>query len=421
MQNPSSKLALITLYKSMLKHSDGIEWLKKEQAWKRAVLYCIQDETIYVVRSAQEFVSDFLFHTVDDENLCLEMITEISRPIAENVFTEQAADVCVDNSDLEHKVMPTLNIIRSILERYIRVNRKSSIAHHIIKTAKNYVNLWKLTEMTHDHAFFDKITQCIVYVSFALLIDSLNEDEPMPDNSSKSGYSVFGLTFLNLCRISILRNQHDAVLSAARLYYILWKGLGDRKPDEIVLGSQLTKFENQIILFQILPLIHIMHLSDNCYPELLDEYIMKLFNISTEHTVKICYAFRNSVTNGNVDIFALSTKAIRGILSIIHILDRERAVIVFQALCHIIKGIRKESTNENATNEIPWLMTKPNFMSSVLTALYSIVKNFRITWKDSYESVGLLNCMLYSIENPNLTPRVMIHFFKKRKLISIEK
>lgn len=405
LQNPSSKLALITLYKSMLHHSDGIEWLKSQHAWKRAVHYCAQDQTVYVVRSAQEFVTDFLFHAVDDENLCLEMITEISRPIAENVFTEQAADVCIDSSDLEHKVTSTINLIRAILDRYIRLNKKSPIAYHIIKTAKNYVNLWKLTEMTHDHAFFDKITQCIIYVSFSLLMDILNEN-PTPNDSSKSGYDVFGLTFLNICRISIERNQHEAMLSGARLYYILWKSIGDRTPEEIPLGGQMTKFENQIILFQILPLVNIMHLSDNCYPDLLDDYIMKLFNISTEHTAKICYAFKNSIKDGNVEIFTLSTKSIRGILSIIQLLDRELAVIVFQALCHIIKGIKKENATTSASGEIPWLMTRPNFMSSVLTALYSIVKNFRITWKDSYESVGLLNCMLYCIENPNLTPRV---------------
>lgn len=406
LQNPSAKLSLITLYQSMLHHNDGVEWLKREQAWKRAVTYCIQDETVYVVRRAQEFVSDFLFRIANDENLCLEMITEISRPIAENVFTEQAADVCVDSSDLEHKVTPTINILSTILDRYIRLNQKSTIAHHIIKTAKNYVNLWKLTEMTHDRIFFDRITQCIIYVSYALLVDSLNEDVDVPDSSPKSGFSVFGLTFLNLCQITVLRNQNEALLNSARLYYILWKNMGDRAPEEILLGTQLTKFENQIILFQILPLINLMHLSDNCYPDLVDEYIMKLFNISTEHTMKICYTFRNSVMNANVDIYALATKAIKGILSIIHILHRDRAVIVFQALCHIIKGIRKENSNATTTSEIPWVMTKPNFMSSVLTALYSIVKNFRITWKDSFESIGLLNCMLYSIENPNLTPRV---------------
>lgn len=403
--NPSAKLALIALYQSMLKHDDGIEWLKIELAWKRAIGYCIEDQTIYVVRRAKEFIKEFLFRIANDDGLCLEVITEISRPITENVFGE-IGNVCVDSCDLQHKVTPSINIICTVLERYIQLNQKSSIAHHIIKTTKGQVNLWKLSDMTHDRTLFDRITQCLIYVSFALLVDKLNENK-IPDNSPISviDFNDFGLTFLNLCKICILRNQNEALLNGARLYYVLWSSMGERVPEEIILGNQLTKFENQVILFQILPLINVMHHSDNCYPELLDDYVMKLFHISTEHTLRICYSFRNSVINGNVDLYDMASKAIQGILSMIHILHRDRAVIVFQALCHIIKCVAR---NESS-NEVPYLIARPSFMSSVLTGLYSIVKKYRITWKDSYEAVGLLNCMLYSIEDPNLTPRVSHH------------
>lgn len=391
----------------MLKHDDGIEWLKTELAWKRAISYCIEDQTIYVVRRAKDFITEFLFRIANDENLCLEVIVEISRPITENVFSE-IGNVCVDSCDLQHKVTPSINIICTVLERYIQLNQKSSIAHHIIKTTKGQVNLWKLSDMTHDRSLFGRITQCLIYVSFALLVDKLNANE-IPDSLPISviDFNDFGLTFLNLCKINILRNQNEALLNGARLYYVLWKSMGDRVPEEIILGNQLTKFENQVILFQILPLINVMHYSDNCYPELLDDYVMKLFHISTEHTLRICYSFRNSVINGNVDLYDMASKAIQGILSMIHILHRDRAVIVFQALCHIIKGVART----DQSNEIP-LIARPTFMSAVLTGLYSIVKKYRITWKDSYESVGLLNCMLYSIEDPNLSPRVR---YEKKK------
>lgn len=415
LQNPSAKLALITLYQSMLRHDEGVEWLKVQFAWKRAIDYCIQDQTIYVVRRAKEFITEFLFRIANDDNLCLEIITEISRPITENVFNE-IGNVCVDSCDLQHKVTPSINIICTVLERYIQLNQKSSIAHHIIKTTKGQVNLWKLSDMTHDRTLFDRITQCLIYVSFGLLVDKLNANK-IPDNSPISviDFNDFGLTFLNLCKICILRNQNEALLNGARLYYVLWTSMNNRVPEEIILGNQLTKFENQVILFQILPLINVMHYSDNCYPELLDDYVMKLFHISTEHTLRICYSFRNSVINGNVDLYDMASKAIQGILSMIHILHRDRAVIVFQALCHIIKGVARNET----TNEIPHLIAKPNYMSSVLTGLYSIVKKYRITWKDSYESVGLLNCMLYTMEDPNLSPRVrLIHLLKKKKRIS---
>ncbi|XP_055324880.1 uncharacterized protein LOC129579171 [Sitodiplosis mosellana] len=414
LQTPSAKLALIALYQSMLKHDDGVEWLKTELAWKQAISYCIEDQTIYVVRRAKEFITEFLFRIANDENLCLDVIVEISRPITENVFSSEKGNVCVDSCDLQHKVTPSINIICTVLERYIQLNQKSSIAHHIIKTTKSQVNLWKLFDMTHDHTLFDRITQCLIYVNFGLLVDKLNANE-IPDNTPISviDFNDFGLTFLNFSKICILRNQNEALLNGSRLYYAMWKIMGDRVPEEIILGNQLTKFENQVILFQILPLISVMfQYGDNCYPELLDDYVMKLFHISTEHTLRICYSFRNSVTDGNVDLYDLASKAIRGILSIIHILHRDRAVIVFQALCHIIKGVfRGEQSNKTLA-----LFARPTFMSAVLTGLYSIVKKYRITWKDSYESVGLLNCMLYSIEDPNLSPRLAVEALKLAQL-----
>lgn len=405
LQNPSSKLALIVLYQSMLKHDDGIEWLKREQAWKRALNYCIQDQTIYVVRRASAFLIDFLFRTNDDDALCLEIITEISRPIDENVFVEQIGDVNVDSNDLEQTITPSLNLICAILDRYIQVNRKSNIGQHIMWTTKGMTNLWKLTDMTHDRVLFGRISKGLIYTTFATLVDKLNE------NSTKDGSAVsvidfndFGLSFLNLCKFIVLKKQIEVLLSVTKLYYTLWKGMGDRAPEEIILGNQLTKFENQVILFQILPLFSAMFDKDECIPELLDEYRAKLFNISTEHTVRICYAFRDTVTSANVDIYDLSCKSIQGILSMIHILHRDRAIIVFQALCHILRGVK----SKEGSNEIPRLIARPSFMSAVLSGLYSICKKYRITWKDSYESIGLLNCMLYAIEDPNLTPRVMM-------------
>lgn len=406
MQTPSAKLALITLYQSMLKHDDGVEWLKSELAWKLAISYCIEDQTIYVVRRAKDFITEFLFRIANDENLCLNVIIEISKPITNNVFSSEMGNVCVDSCDLQHKVTPSINIINTVLERYIQLNQKSSIAHHIIKTAKGQVNLWKLTDMTHDRILFDLITQSLIYMSYAMLVDKLNANE-IPDNSSISviNFNDFGLSFLNVSKMSILRNQNEALINGARLYYVLWKSMGDRVPEEIILGNQLTKFENQVILFQILPLINVMfQYADTCYPELMDDYVLKLFHISTEHTLRICYSFRNSVNDGNVDLYDLASKAIQGILSIIHILHRDRAVIVFQALCHIIKGVCK---NDQSNDWLP-LVARPTFMSAVLTGLYSIVKKYRITWKDSYLSCALLNCMLYTIDDPNLSPRVSV-------------
>lgn len=388
----------------MLSHSDGVEWLKETHAWKQAIGYCIEDQTIYVVRKSTEFLTDFLFQiATDDDKLCLEIINEISRPLSENVYIEEIGKVCVDSCDLQRKVTPTIDILCHILERYFHSNIKSGISNHIIKTSKGQYNLWKLTDMTHDRKLYEKISKCLVYMSFTALIDTLNKNgEKDTSPNSVNEYTEFGLTFLNSCRWCILKNQHEALLIIARIYYVLWKSMGDRAPEEIILGNQLTKFENQVILFQILPLINVMYRPENYNNEIHDEYVMKLFHISTEHTLRICYSFRDSLINGNLDLYDMASKAVQGILSMVHVLHRDRAVIVFQALCHIIKGVAFPRDSKDLIS----LVERPTFMSSVLTGLYTIVKKYSITWRDSFESIALLNFMLYAMEDPNLTPRV---------------
>lgn len=264
----------------MLNHDDGINWLKQEKAWKRAVNYCIQDQTIYVVRRAKEFIVDFSFNITDDDTLCLEMMTEILRPVSENVYIEHSGNVTVDSCDLKHKVLPSLNLVSNLLDRYIKVNKKSSIVQHILTVNRGYKNFWKLADMTTDRTLYSAIVGSLIYMSFAVLVDTLHENAT-PDGSFGSliDFNKFGLHFLNLCKFCILKNQIEPLLNSTRLYYTLWRSMSDRVPEEIILGNQLINFENQVILFQILPVLSVLNPIDTCHPELLDEYYLKLFQV----------------------------------------------------------------------------------------------------------------------------------------------
>lgn len=387
----------------MLKHPKGIAWIRENKSWLTAIEYCMENQTIYVVRRASAFVTDFLFKVTSDEELCSELIGIVLKPLDDNVFEEEFGRIFVDSSDLQQKVMPTINLTCSILDRYIREDKTSCVANHIINTHKANRNLWKLTDMTHDRLFFDKIMNCHVYINYARLADTLKEDKtlekaPGPIND----FNDFGLNFLNSVKYCILKNHHMTVLSVTKLYYMLWKTLGDRVPEEILLGNQMTKFENQIILFQIMPILIVMRKSSSIYTEVTNEYIMKLFNISAEHTMRICYSFRDSLLRDDTKITDIACKAIQSVLSIQKMLRRDCAVIVFQAMCHTVKGYAVMQRE----GDLLQVGEQPNLLTAVLTGLHTIVKNFRITWKESYETIGVLNFMLYLLEHSNLTSTV---------------
>lgn len=412
LQNPSIKLSMVILFQSMTKHAKGIEWIRTNRCWTTALEYFVENQTIYVVRRAQQFITDFLFLTAQDAELCNEIIGIIMKPLNDSVYKdEQVERIYVDSTDLQTKVMPALNMACSILQRYIRQNEPSGLANLIINTHKGSLDFWKLTDMTSDRLFFDKIMAIHVYINFARLVDTFIAQQPRPEKTSLEhcccasiDYNEFGLNFLNSIKYCVLKNYHLSVLSLAKLYYQEWNALGDRVPDDIILGNQLTRFENQIILFQIMPILILMRKSSSIYTEVTNEYITKLFNISAEHTLRICYSFRDSLMRDLSIVPEVASKAIQSILSVGNVLQRDCAVIFFQAMVHTAKGFAWTAREGDSTE----LEQNPALLCDVLTGLYKIVKDYRITWKESFESIGLLNFMLYLLQHSSLTPTVSL-------------
>lgn len=411
LQTPSTKLAIVSLYRSMLSHSDGRAWLKQENAWQKAIDYCFEDQTIYVVRSATDFLTDYLFSMAEapflDEELCLQITREIMRPLEESAYVEHIGNICVDSSDLQCKVLPSINIMRTIFDRYIVVGRTLCIGNQIMKTCKGQRNLWKLLDMTQDAKLFEKIMQCKVHLNYAVLVDTLNArnaagDNPNGPDNSLSDFNEFGLTFLNNIKICILKNQQTSLLATAKQYYVLWRKMGDRVPEQIMLGNQLTTFENQSILFQLMPLIQMMRRYPGRMVEAYEEYILKLFHISAEHTLRICYSFRDSMTDRNVDCTDISCKAIQSILSMEQYLHRDRAILVFQALCHVLKTFACDMKPD----DFAAMVERPAMLTAVVNGLHTLVKKYKITWKESFEAIAVLCLSLAVMEHANLPPRV---------------
>lgn len=391
----------------MLCHADGVVWLTQERAWKKALDYCFEDQTIYVVRNAADFLTDYLFLIAQaptlDEALCLEIAREITQPLDEIAYIEHIGNICVDSSDLQCKVLPTINILRCIFDRYIDVGRTLCILNHIAKTCKGQRNLWKLLDMTQDAKLFEKIMQCMVFLEYAKLVDTLNARGATDEAANApNDFKEFGLSFLNFIKICILKNQQMSLLASAKQYYVLWRKMGDRVPEDIMLGNQLIKFENQVILFKLMPLIQLMRKYRGHMIDMYEEYILKLFHISAEHTLRICYSFRDSLIERNVDCMDISCKAIQSILSMEQCLHRDRAVLVFQALCHLLKI----AAVDMEPDAFAAFVERPALLTAAINGLHTIVKKYRITWKESYETIAVLNCGLALMEHPNLPPRV---------------
>lgn len=367
---------------------------------------------MYVVRRSLDSITDFLFLVAHDEPLCNEIIGIIMQPLVDNVYKDEEVEqhpIFVDSADLQRKTTPTVNIVSNVLRCYIRRNEPSGLVNMIINTHKGSLLLYKLTDMSQDRVFIEKIHKAHAYINFARLVDTFMAQQPRPDKHSiehcccaSIDYNEFGLNFLNQIKCNVQRNYHLTVLNISKIYYEEWMALDDRVPDDIVLGNQLTRFDNQIILFLLMPILIVMKKWNDVYTDVTHEYVMKLFNISAEHTLRVCYSFRDSMLNDVTKVPEIATKAIQMALSMRNGLQRNSAVIVFQALMHTVKAFACAEGDDSPDS----LEQYPNLLTSVLTGLHSIVKKFRITWQESFESIGVLNFMLYLLRRTGLSPTV---------------
>lgn len=407
---PSIKLAHVQVLRAMLKHSIGTYWLINTKSWKNVIEYCMENQTVYVVRESQSFLTDFIFKAasvLNDEELCMEMINTITAPLNEVIVIHDAT-VLVDSSELHRKVVPCINLMCHIMDHCVRTDTKTCIPRQLLKTTKFKITLWRLTDMTQDETFFKNIMRALVLLNFVEFADKLSDTTATTYN-----HNQFGLHFFNHMKFCLLHRSALALLSMAKLYHSLWISLGTRAPEEIELENNKIKFENQIIIMQLNPILFcISHQRKSpTDAELFDTYIMKLFDISTDHTLRVCYALRDLLTKNKSIVSDVATKSIQGILAMKNQLHRDRAVYVFQALSYSLKEFAYQLEPTGSVVNTDKLLEMPNLLSAILTGLHAMVKEYRITWKESIESVCLLNFMLLLLNKPNLSTRVSCNFF----------
>ncbi|XP_075145568.1 integrator complex assembly factor Brat1 [Haematobia irritans] len=435
--SPSIKLGCIRLMSAVSKYSLGMAYISNRKCWDYLIELCNRDHTLYVVREARQLLYELLYTfsvKAKDETAVLEILNEIIKPLQDNVFKDghESIMVNVDDTGFQYKMASTLDLLTYIFEQTLESEEKANIAHLCQIYHNLEINIWKLTEMTQNSSFFNKIIHALASLNFAILVqDQWDEGQIAPEK-----FSRFGLSFFNSMTFCLQRHQLLNFIKLAELYHVLWKKLGKRAPPEILIETHSVKFENQLITLQLLPVLFILRSHNLQKEELFENYIMKLLEISCEHTMRICYRFRDTIIPSQntaiVTVADLAYKAIHGILSMQNILEREQAILVFQAMIYALKEFISEVDGEKSNanyNQLPknckrwismeFMVTIPNVLNAILTGLHTLIKRYHISWKESIETTCVVNMVAVILENPNLTEASTVQALKLVQL-SIE-
>lgn len=416
------KLAHIRLLKEVSNYSLGIGWIRLTNPWKFLVNYCYKNHTIYVVRESKAVLFDILYKfsvKLQDEKKCIEIIGEILKPINDNVFTNSNNVVIVDDNVIQEKVGPALDLISYIFEQTLQCDEKTSIVHICEEVFQLELNIWKIAGMSLEPNFMEKVHRGLSTLNFARLV----YEKWTVGKIADVDFNIFGVTFFNIMKCCVTRRAYTIFLRMAEFNHILWKKLGSRAPDQIMIENERIEFENQLIMFHLLPVLFIC--KSSCQEEFLDKFIMKLFSISCEFTHRICYGFRDILFDCPEKVPDLAYKSIHEMLSMESILDKNRAVLIFQALCYALKEFVVMLHKENEAGAQPakvHQMCTPKVLHAVLVGAQSLIEKYNISWKDSLETICITNFTQMIIDNPDVNSRVRfvcIKLFRRVNLFLI--
>ncbi|XP_029715833.2 uncharacterized protein LOC109425246 [Aedes albopictus] len=427
LQHASVRLGHVLVLKAISKHTMGLSWIKFSDSWKICLdYYNGQMQTIFILKETSLFMYEVLerFGMIGDYDLVKEIVRCIISPLLDRQWKKQISDsehtVLVDDEQSQRVVTSMMNLMCTIFRKILEKKKRIRAAYYLLITFKFERNLWVFADTIQDHSYLTKLWETHILANCTRLgcMDIPAEDTETIDLP----FEKYTINFLNYVTFSIRRGSVHNVMMMGQMHHHAWRLLGDLAPEEVVLKNQNIKFGDQILLLLLFPVVYETKTMTPKHPSnYIEQFCMKLYDISCEFTVRLMYACRDIFQAYNMNVTDLAIKSIQGIASL-HTLPRSRAIIAFQAFILVLKEFLPDQCflqNQSDFSKTDLILSKPNLLAAIINALHSLIQHFKITWKECIESATLVNFMLNLLGNPNLPPRHVVLALKLTQL-SIE-
>lgn len=418
---PSVKLGYLKMLQSFLSHRSGLDWLVARDNWADILQYCFENQTIYITRDGCNFMYDLLskFITIHPE-FCHLIVKQILNRL--DNFNDNIRCPEIDDIKIAKEFIPTLKLITFILEKSFL----SDIENEFNKIPKIFIEnynledtLWKLLIISRDGDLLFNISKPLFITIFHLI----DKDKMKNEGICCSVLKEFARKFFKIFNTLINKRSAVNILKLCQLGHIYWGKIVEFVPTQEGKENPIF-FENQLIIFQIMPLLYVAFSTaykvDIKKDELTEMFIHKLFKISCEQTIRCAYSYRallmsydNMRENPVRDpaIFDFGQKAIYYVMKTKQHFHRDRAVIVFQALMYAMKFLSKTMTDKTAAG-INLLTHQTGFLSAMFDGLSMLIKEFKITWRESVETICLTSLTLDFLGIQTLPIKVGSFYFE---------
>ncbi|CAK1596487.1 unnamed protein product [Parnassius mnemosyne] len=411
--NSSLRVAYLDVALTLVNHNSGVCWLYDSDAWKQILLLCNEKRTVFVIRKTYKFASVFIWQLngLGDETKVKTVLDYILRPVLETDYLTMDTMTSENEEEISKTLEPMLQMLLSILSNMEEIRKENNLLTDLlIRKSKITSHCYVLKDKLRREDMMLLLTKILFSVSVLRVINA----QPVPDNDMyhRETFIDVGAIYFNIVQLLIQRRSPTLLFDFCNACSAIWTSAWEGKPPAIwEIDGKKIELHNQIVFIILVPsLVYVTFGKPKSMlsNERVDEYIVKLMSSLCEHTARAAYALRDLTLQ--LDTLSITLQSVKRLSCWKKRFSNEQANLVFQALFYVLKEydpindegeMSSESTFEDSQEKIL-------VMTYVLDTLLTLVKNYNITWHESFEVLCLYNVVYHILKRPNLTCKFVV-------------
>lgn len=408
---PGLQLLYLKFLGSLVRHPSGIDWIKKNELWK--VCLVETKKTIYIERESGYLLYNVLVQldAIDDTMTCRTIVKQILAPYIQGIWFNAGEVVAVDDHNNHRILMSTLQMLEQLFIRIIDDGQPNRVAYYLTLAYNLHKKLCSSILASYNSEYLTKVRLILTYAN---IISYAFAKIPSDDTETQE-YDIcrFCIAFYNIIEGCIEKRHGRDIQLIIDLTGKLWNKMPPDVPRGKLSQGHMWKFADQILAFQLVPLLHAIRVcgEPNQY---LEEFLQKVFSTTCEQTVRHLYAYRDVIVKENLK-GELATKAAKGLVSSADYMHRESAILALQALIMILGQYAphiEDVTLVNGKRCKNMVLSCANLLNAILHALQAMIMKYNFSWNDCIEATTIARLVIALLNNSAVTQRVAVQCLK---------
>ncbi|VEN47489.1 unnamed protein product [Callosobruchus maculatus] len=400
--SPGVKLANIKLLTAFLEHKSGLQWVISTNSWNDVLTTALNCPTVYISKEACSFLTRLLEKSIDmNEAFCANIMYLILIPL-------KLEKEGIDEESYYVSLKPSLVLISNILELLLQRATVNCVTTKKILAKFNLEkHLATLKNSQNKNVFFDVYSILHLIGFFELLFKFGGIQEPID-------FQRINQPSMKYCGITekfseTLSNPQMLCFLGNSLRY--WSHIRHKMTLCVNDGSIPMQFENQLMILQLLPVAMISMRLINPNPDNLsgnddirDMFFTKIIKNSLPNTFRVVYKWKARFPNQTS--FSDASMGLKYFLHSKQHYSRDVANTAFQMLLYTLRDVT--DVVKEKPQMVPLTGEAVSFLVLLLTAIVELIKGFSLTWKDSVETVAVLEIAFNCLNFPTWPAKVVV-------------